>query len=439
MKFNKQIIDKILMYVSIIVFIILTLLKLKHHIPWADEASAWIIAKDLSFENVLNTLHIEGHFIIWYLLLLPFAKLNINYPYSMLLINWTAYIFAIIIMWKKAPFNSFTKIAITFSWISLNYFPIIARCYSIGVLGLFILASLYEKQIKKPYIYSITLVLTAHTSLLATLAVIPLAGIFLYNLYKNKNELQLNNIIYPTIILAIGVFLWFLPFLNGYGYESGDIYEKADFYSIIRSFKSYTGYWYLYCYLTLLVIMQFFANNKIRIFFNFSTIAFIIFFSFIHKATPHHSIFLIIYLIIAFWLTPKLHKINLKTILFFVLFIALLYRNNLYNTRYLINNPNKRPIVDFIYKQNKTGYIFIIYPDIDIIPYLQKYEMQIINPELIKTPELLEKDVKKYIIEDGKFERGYLITNAPINNNSKEIKIYSDSIYIFYVTIYDES
>lgn len=173
------------MYLLLLLFIVLTIPTLIIHFPWYDEAYAYILAQQMDFNNYLIILKHEGHFIIWYLLLLPFAKLNFCYPYPMFIINWLAYFIAIIVMWKKAPFNNILKIIITFSWCSLYYFPIVARCYSIGILGLFILAAMYNNQLKKPILYSIMIVLTAHTSLLATFPTIYLVIIFIYNLYKN--------------------------------------------------------------------------------------------------------------------------------------------------------------------------------------------------------------------------------------------------------------
>ena len=167
--------------IVMIIYCCISISKLMQHNLWFDEFHAYIIAKEMTIYNFMDLLKQEGHFIIWYLLILPFAKLNISY-YSMSIINWIFYTLALVIMWRKAEFNNIIKCIITLSWISLNYFPIVARCYSIGILGLFIALSLYKKQTEKPILYATVLGLTAHTAFLNTVPIIPLGIIFIYKL-----------------------------------------------------------------------------------------------------------------------------------------------------------------------------------------------------------------------------------------------------------------
>lgn len=48
--------------------------------PWRDVAQAWLIARDLSVPELFAQLRYEGHPCLWYLLLMPFAKLGFPYP-----------------------------------------------------------------------------------------------------------------------------------------------------------------------------------------------------------------------------------------------------------------------------------------------------------------------------------------------------------------------
>ena len=146
------------MYLSLVIFCIITIPQMLHHVPWFDEYWDWILTKDLTLANCVPLMRQNGHFMLWYLLVMPLSRLNFAYPYSLLWINWIFYFLAIWFMWKKAPFNDYAKVIITFSYISTNYLPIVARCYSIGVLFLFIIASLYREQTKRPILYSILLI-----------------------------------------------------------------------------------------------------------------------------------------------------------------------------------------------------------------------------------------------------------------------------------------
>src|SRR4051794_26464344 len=57
------------------VFSALLLARIITHSPWRDEAQAWLIAESKSLPDLL-LLPGEGHPPLWYLLLLPFTRIN---------------------------------------------------------------------------------------------------------------------------------------------------------------------------------------------------------------------------------------------------------------------------------------------------------------------------------------------------------------------------
>ena len=86
---------------SLLIFCVITIPKLLTHFPWYDEAHAWQLSNYMTLDNWISVLSREGHFIIWYLVLMPFAKLHFGYPYSMLIMNWLFYFLSLIVIWKK--------------------------------------------------------------------------------------------------------------------------------------------------------------------------------------------------------------------------------------------------------------------------------------------------------------------------------------------------
>ena len=419
---KKELLNRLIISISIILFVVLSVINLINHTVWLDEAIAWSLAKNITLNNVVITLKNEGHFIIWYLLIMPFAKNNVCYPVPMSVINWLAYFFAILVMWRKAPFNNFFKILITFSWLSLNYYSVVARCYSIGILGLFILLATYKDQIKHPYFYTIMLVLTAHTSLLATLPVVPLACIFMYNLLKNQKEMSRKNIILPLIILFIGVFLWFLPFLHGYGYDGKAVFPPE--YHKILEFFNYKHYIMLYLYILSIIWILIFADNKIRFFTAFTLFEFLVFFCFVMGLAPHHGILLITYLILFFWMTPKLHSINRKTVPFMLCFIILLYWNHFYHMSYIVDNADKSNIINFIKKQDKNNTYFFLDTSVqDIIPYIYEYNYTPLHPRY-NDESNIDNNIKYFINVYQIDSKVFLISEYKINDKSIEFKIY---------------
>lgn len=410
---KKSYIENWLMIAVIIVFCILTVPLLLNHTPWFDEVHAWTLAKDINIHNVRIILHNEGHFIIWYLILMPFAKLNLWYPYSLKFLNWGIYFIAIIFMWRKAPFNPVFKTIITLSWISVNYFAIVSRCYSIGILGLFILAHFYNKKLERPILYSTLLILTAHTSLLATLAVIPLALIFLFDIIKNWNYEYKNKYIYSIFILMLGAILWIFPFLDGYGTKELLLEHIPTYDTIIEMFKiskCVLGISYIVCNLFILIK----ADNRIRFFLIATNIGFFLFFWLIYTAYPTHIIFLAIYLIIAFWLTEKLHKRDWSVYLFMLAFALLSLLNIRPYFMYILNNSNNTHIVNYINYQNPK-YIIIPWRFYDIQPLINE-KIKILTIEDYQYAEAKKK---------SKNLESYLLNQFIRNNNNWDAIVLS--------------
>ena len=80
------------------------------HEPWFDEAVAWQIARCATIKDILFEIpHYEGHPPLWYLILVPFAKLGAPYELSL---SFVSLIFAgaacCLIIWKS-PFPTAAK------------------------------------------------------------------------------------------------------------------------------------------------------------------------------------------------------------------------------------------------------------------------------------------------------------------------------------------
>jgi len=182
----KEKLNKYLEIYSPIAFILSTLIIALIRIPFYDETHAFIISQ-LTFGEIFQLSRIEGHPILWYLILKPFNSLNL-YPYSMSLINWFFASFMILLFWKKAPFNNYIKFLLTFSYPFFQYFGTISRPYTLGVLIIFLLCTLYKDSIKKPILYSVLLVLCANISVITAFIAFGFGILFLYEIFKNKTN-----------------------------------------------------------------------------------------------------------------------------------------------------------------------------------------------------------------------------------------------------------
>ena len=74
--------------------------------------------------------------------------------------------------------------------IFLKIYPILARCYSLGILLLFIIAAIYPRRLKHPLIYTMLIILTANTSIMALAGATALGILFVYDLLKYKKNAE---------------------------------------------------------------------------------------------------------------------------------------------------------------------------------------------------------------------------------------------------------
>ena len=195
--------DKYIQIYSPIAFILLTFIIAIFRIPFYDETHAFVISQ-LNFLEIFQLSRIEGHPILWYLILKPFSSLNL-YPYSLTIINWIFASLMILIFWKKAPFNNYIKFLLTFSYPFFQYFGIVSRPYTLGVLVIFLLCSFYKDSTKKPILYSILLVLCANISAITAFIAFGFGVLFLYDIFKNK--LEKKEVALISVIFFIGLIL----------------------------------------------------------------------------------------------------------------------------------------------------------------------------------------------------------------------------------------
>lgn len=205
----------IIFVISIILYIALSFIVIKNRIPYFDEINAWNIASYCNFFELFEVSKHEGHFVLWYLLLKPFAQNNIGFPYLMFFLNWIFAFISVLILWIKSPFNSFIKIFITFS-LPFQMYSVYARCYAIGVMLLFIICSLYKKRVMHNILYPILIILLANTSVIGAIISFYLGLIYINDLINGikKQDISIKHFIYSVSIFLFGAAIIILQINN---------------------------------------------------------------------------------------------------------------------------------------------------------------------------------------------------------------------------------
>ena len=333
--------DKI-MYISLAVWILITALRIVFHQPWYDEAHAYMMSQQLSLIDIIAQMKYEGHTFIWYLLMMPFAKADLWYPYPMLILNWLFMFCAMIIFWKKAPFHPITKIIISFSYPFLAQLPVIARCYTIGVLFMFILTDLYFNKLKCPLVYSTCLIICANTSVMALFSATAFGIIFVIDMIKGALDgiVSRKDFRISFSILALGavLILWQLGGANSSFIGQNTTFLK-NFSEFLLGTNLITNIITLAGMIFAVIIFPVYCWRNKKIFFILIFQIAMILYCFITQwgGCGHHFIFFWIYPLVAIWL---MHLIDEKSKLSVIaeIVLAVMFFGQIFT--HMNNSPN---------------------------------------------------------------------------------------------------
>lgn len=309
---GKDMKEKVYKFLPLLVMVIYCFITLKGvfsgRITWEDESHAWTMAGHCNLFQLIDLMRVEGHFLIWYLCIMPFAKFNFCYPYTMLLINWLFCTLAMIVMWYKAPFNNLIKTGITFSAPIIAMYSQSARCYSVGIMFLFLAMSLYKDRLNKPYKYLTCLVLTANTSLPMCIAAGFLGLMFVYDLMKNHADKKVFYTIGGILIFHIILFYFQFHGVTTPDYEETEAFIKAPYYiaAYLGLFKIKDPMFLFKIILlwigSVLFPLLLFKSKRAVIFFMLTSCINILFFTFVYSARVHHICLIWIFAIAALWI-----------------------------------------------------------------------------------------------------------------------------------------
>lgn len=108
--------NKLNIFITIIYAVITFIITIIFHEKWRDEAQAWLLARDLNINDLINQMSYEGHPPLWHLILMPFAKLG--FPYiTESIISWAIMCITTWLILTKSPFKKVTQILILASYI----------------------------------------------------------------------------------------------------------------------------------------------------------------------------------------------------------------------------------------------------------------------------------------------------------------------------------
>lgn len=168
---NKKI-DCVILAAVFLGYLIFNGILLARHELWRDEANVWLMAKELSPIQLFAEIKYQGHPCLWYLLVMPFAKIGLPFR-TISFISFFIMAAAAGVFLCKAPFSKLVKAVALFSPIFTYYYAVISRNYCLIALLLMLLAVYYPKRNEKCILYGLLLGLLVQSDVVA----LPSAGI----------------------------------------------------------------------------------------------------------------------------------------------------------------------------------------------------------------------------------------------------------------------
>ena len=151
--------EKIGNAVVLLVYSGVVLFTVRYHEKWADEAQAWLLARDLDLKTLwFHELRYEGHPGLWHTILWV-AQRVFHAPYGA--IGYIGVIFAIAgvaVLVFKAPFPWYIRWPLAFTYVLIYQYAVIARPYTLLPLLCFAVA-LFFKDREHPWRITLVLVL----------------------------------------------------------------------------------------------------------------------------------------------------------------------------------------------------------------------------------------------------------------------------------------
>lgn len=190
------------------IYLALAAVALSFHEPWRDEADVWLSVRDSSLSAVLSRASHAGTPTLWYFLVAPLARLGLPY-FSMHLLHLLIATAAVAVLFFRSSLPLFTRILFAFSYYMLFEYAVVARNYAIGILLLFLVASLYATRLSRPLLYALLLALLFQTSVHLFLIGLVLAAVFadeVWRLPHPRRALSIAILLIGTLLAAAQLF-----------------------------------------------------------------------------------------------------------------------------------------------------------------------------------------------------------------------------------------
>lgn len=162
--------------------------KFTYHELWKDEWQAWLMARDMSWKQLLGSLYYEGHPALWYVYLKGWTGLGAAVGWSDVFSLQSAHTlvaaaaYAVLLFRMRLPL--WLKIAVLLGYYPLFEYGLVSRGYAFVMLFAFLLAAALEQPRKNTWLTAVWLFLLCQTEVYGVL----MAATFLGYLFWKEGQ-----------------------------------------------------------------------------------------------------------------------------------------------------------------------------------------------------------------------------------------------------------
>jgi len=300
----KFIIDNIkknwLLNLIFLIYVVLIFIIVFKHEQWADEAQAWLLARDASLFGLLfKNLRYEGHPPLWHLILMLPSKFL---PYRAIsVISVLIAVAGIYIFLHYSSFPKVIKILFPFSYFVFYQYGLVARSYVLIPILFFLIARVYKNKTNKIYQFTALVCLLANVSVYTTLVSLSIMLVHLIDLVKNRSELNKELIMkqvkaYIAFVIVIGLVIIILwqpqdsSFARGYNFSVQRFFNLS--YGVLDEIMTEVIY---ISVLVLIISLIWFWQNRLLLLYLLSTLAVLSLFSIKYYNSWHQSIIFLVW------------------------------------------------------------------------------------------------------------------------------------------------
>ena len=202
--------------VVLLAYSCVVLFTVRYHEKWADEAQAWLIARDLPLSRIwFYELRYEGSPGLWHTILWV-AQHWFHAPYAALGYFGVAFAIAgVAVLVFKAPFPWYVRWPLAFTYVMVYQYAVIARPYTLLPLLCFLVAILF-KDVEHPERMTVVLVLLANLSLHGTILAACFGLLYLIEAIKSwrRFDVRLQNAYFICAAVMVCTFLFIFVILK---------------------------------------------------------------------------------------------------------------------------------------------------------------------------------------------------------------------------------